>query len=66
MKNLGDDVLARSARTAALSAMSALNAARQRGHNDTFGFAGGVRIETHHPPTQSADGPEATTRWPTA
>ena len=62
MRNFGDDVLARSARTAALSAMSALNAARQRDHEDMFGFAGGARIETHHPLIQSADGPEATTR----
>ena len=66
MRNLGDDVLARSARTAALLAMSALNAARQRDHEDMLGFAGGARIETHHPLIQSADGPEATTRWPTA
>ena len=40
MKNLGHDVLTRSARTPVLSAMSALNASAQRDHEDIFGFAG--------------------------
>ena len=65
-KNLGHDVLARSARTPVLSAMSALNASAQRGQHDMRGFAGRARIETHHPAKHSALELEAATRWPTA
>ena len=60
MKNLGHDVLARSARTPVLSAMSALNASAQRGQHDMRGFAGRARIETHHPAKHSALGLVAT------
>ena len=66
MKNLGNDVLTRSARTPVLSAMSALNASAQRGQDDMRGFAGRARIETHHPSKHSALRLEATTRWRTA
>ena len=45
---------ARTARTPVLSAMSALNASAQRGHDDMRGFAGRARIETHHPAKHSA------------
>ena len=54
VKNLGHDVLARSARTPVLSAMSALHAHRQRGHEDVFGFSSEAEIETHHPAKHSA------------
>ena len=54
VKNLGHDVLARSARTPVLSAMSALNASAQRGQDDMRGFEGRARIETHHPAKYSA------------
>ena len=43
VKNHGHDVLARSARTPVLSAMSALNASAQRGQDDMRGFAGRAR-----------------------
>ena len=66
VKNLGHDVLARSARTPVLSAMSALNASAQRGQDDMRGFAGRARIETHHPAKHSALELLAATRWPTA
>ena len=65
MKNLGHDVLARSARTPVLSAMSALNASAQRGQDDMRGFAGRARIETHHLAKHSALELLAATRWPT-
>ena len=54
VKNLGHDVLARSARTPVLSAMSALHAHRQRSHEDVFGFSSEAEIETHHPAKHSA------------
>ena len=66
VKNLGYDVLARSARTPVLLAMSALNASAQRGQDDMRGFAGRARIETHHPAKHSALELEAATRWRTA
>ena len=66
MKNHGHDVLARSARTPVLSAMSALNASAQRGQDDMRGFAGRARIETHHPAKHSALELLAATRWRTA
>ena len=66
VKNHGHDVLARSARTAVLSAMSALNASAQRGQDDMRGFAGRARIETHHPAKHSALESLAATRWRTA
>ena len=66
MKNRGHDVLAPSARTPVLWAMSALNASAQRGQDDMRGFAGRARIETHHPSKHSALELEAATRWRTA
>ena len=65
-KNLGHDVLARSARTPVLSVVSALNASAQRGQDDMRGFAGRARIETHHPAKHFALELLAATRWPTA
>ena len=66
MKNLGHDVLTRSARVPVLSATSALSAHRQRGHEDIRGFAWRARIETRYPSKHSALRLEATTRWRTA
>ena len=66
VKNLGHDVLARSARTPVLSAMSALHAHRQRGHEDVFGFCSRAETETHHPAKHSALESLAATRWRTA
>ena len=66
VKNLGHDVLTRSARTPVLSAMSALNASAQCGHDDIFGFCSRAELETHHPAKHSALELEAATRWPTA
>ena len=58
------------ARIPVLSAMSALNASAQRGHDDMRGFAGRARIETHHPAKHSEKDSalelEAATRWRTA
>ena len=54
VKNQGHDVLARSARTPVLSAMSALNASAQRGQDDMRGFAERARLEMHHPAKHSA------------
>ena len=57
VKNLGHDVLARSARTPMLSAMSALHAPHQRDHEDVFGFAARYEIETNDPAKHSALAP---------
>ena len=54
VKNQGHDVLARSARTPVLSALSALNASAQRGQDDMRGFAGRARLEMHHLAKHSA------------
>ena len=62
-KNLGHDVLARSARTPVRSAMSALNASAQRGQDDMRGFARRARIETHHAAKHSAPEAEAAKSW---
>ena len=64
VKNLGHDVLARSARTPVLPAMRALNESAQHGQDDMRSFAGRVRIETNHPAKHSsALELEAVTRW---
>ena len=63
VKNLGHDVLARSARTPVLSAMSALNASAQRGQDDMRGSAGRARIEAHYPVKHSADELELARSW---
>ena len=66
MSHEGNDVLARSARSPVLWAMSALNASAQRGQDGMRHPAGHARIETHHPAKHSALELLAATRWPTA